>query len=66
VQSIYINNYEIAALFHAYVIKDNLAYIFGGGGLDGYLNSLARLDLDKSNLGFEILSKVSQYPIARG
>jgi hypothetical protein len=66
VQSIHIKNDEIANWSHAYVIKNNLAYLFGGGGYDGYNNSLARLDLDNSNLGFKILSKFSEYPIARG
>ncbi len=65
-RSIYVNTEEIAAWSHAFVIKDNLVYFFGGGSQEGYLNSLARLDLDKSNLSFEILSRVSDYPIARG
>lgn len=66
VESIYINNEEIAGWSHAYVNKDNYVYLFGGGSQEGYLNSLSRLDLDQSTLSFDILSKILDYPTARG
>ena len=64
----YINMYneEIAQAAHGYVIKDSLVYLFGGRTQESRLNSLARLDLDNSNLSFDILGRDSDNPSARG
>lgn len=48
-----------------YSCKDGTLYLFGGLTASGYSNSLAILDLKRTNLKFEVLSKPINVPTPR-
>jgi hypothetical protein len=48
-----------------YTCKDGILYMFGGYTHAGFSNSLAILDLNQSNLKFEVLSKPINVPTPR-
>lgn len=56
---------DMAEWSFGYDCKDSMMYLFGGGSLAGYYNTLAELDLSQSVLQFKIVSEPMNVPTAR-
>lgn len=65
VKEVVIDLKYIAEDSFGYTCKQGFVYMFGGYTYDGFSNSLAILDLNQSNLKFEVLSKPISVPTPR-